>query len=59
LFQLGVLTVGSTGLLAGIGEESGVVPMTLYSLVAAWIVIRRPAWSPASTSCGPTSTTPT
>jgi membrane protease YdiL (CAAX protease family) len=45
LFQFGVLTVGSTGLLAGIGEESGVVPMTLYALVAAWIVLRRPAWS--------------
>lgn len=44
LFQLGVLTVGSTGLLAGIGEESGLVPMTLYALVAVWIVSRRPAW---------------
>ena len=44
LFQFGVLTVGSTGLLPGIGEESGVVPMTLYALVAVWIVLRRPAW---------------
>jgi uncharacterized protein len=44
LFQFGVLAVGSTGLLAGIGEESGIVPMTLYSLVAVWIVFRRPAW---------------
>jgi membrane protease YdiL (CAAX protease family) len=48
LFQFGVLTVGSTGLLAGIGEESGVVPMTLYGLVAVWIVLRRPAWTPAT-----------
>jgi len=44
LFQLGALTVGSSGLLAGIGDESGLVPMTLYSLVALWIVLRRPAW---------------
>ena len=44
LYQLGALTVGSTGLLAGIGDESGIVPMTLYSLVAVWIVLRRPAW---------------
>ena len=43
-FQLGALTVGSTGLLAGIGEESGIVPMTLYVGVAIWIVLRRPAW---------------
>jgi membrane protease YdiL (CAAX protease family) len=43
-FQLGAQTVGSTGLLAGIGEESGIVPMTLYSLIAVWIVLRRPAW---------------
>jgi membrane protease YdiL (CAAX protease family) len=44
MFQLGALTVGSSGLLAGIGEESGIVPMTLYLLVAVWIVARRPAW---------------
>ena len=46
-YQLGALTVGSTGLLAGIGEESGIVPMTLYVAVAVWIVLRRPAWGPA------------
>jgi membrane protease YdiL (CAAX protease family) len=44
LFQLGVLTTASTGLLAGIGDESGLVPMTLYVLVALWIVLLRPAW---------------
>jgi membrane protease YdiL (CAAX protease family) len=44
-YQLGALTVGSTGLLAGIGEESGIVPMTLYVAVALWIVLRRPAWN--------------
>ena len=44
-FQLGVLTVGSTGLLAGIGEESGIVPMTLYVAAAIWIVLSRPAWA--------------
>jgi membrane protease YdiL (CAAX protease family) len=43
-FQLGVLTVSSSGLLAGIGDESGVVPMTLYSMIAVWIVVRRPPW---------------
>jgi membrane protease YdiL (CAAX protease family) len=42
-FQLGALTLGSTGLLAGIGDEAGVVPMTLYVLIAVWIVRRRPA----------------
>jgi membrane protease YdiL (CAAX protease family) len=52
LFQFGVLTVNSTGLLAGIGEESGVVPMTLYALVALWIVLRRPAWN-CTSSNGP------
>jgi hypothetical protein len=46
MFQLGALTVTSSGLLPGIGEESGVVPMTLYVLVALWIVARRPAWRP-------------
>jgi uncharacterized protein len=46
-YQLGVLTVGSSGLLAGIGEESGIVPMTLYALIAVWIVLRRPAWQAA------------
>jgi membrane protease YdiL (CAAX protease family) len=44
-FQLGALTLSSTGLLAGIGDESGFVPMTLYSLIAVWIVVRRPPWS--------------
>jgi membrane protease YdiL (CAAX protease family) len=44
-FQLSALTIGSTGLLANIGGESGVVPMTLYVLIAVWIVARRPAWS--------------
>ncbi len=44
-YQLGVLTVGHSGLLAGIGDESGVVPMTLYALVAVWIILRRPAWT--------------
>jgi uncharacterized protein len=43
-FQLGALTVGSTGWLGAIGEESGVVPLTLYVLIAVWIVARRPAW---------------
>ena len=52
LFQLGALTVGSTGLLAGIGDESGLVPMTLYSLVAVWIVLRRPAWSGVDYAAG-------
>lgn len=47
-FQLGALTLSSTGLLAGIGDESGVIPMTLYSLIAVWIVVRRPPWSQAS-----------
>jgi uncharacterized protein len=47
-FQLGVLTVSSTGLLAGIGDESGIVPMTLYALIAVWIVRRRPPWSPSA-----------
>lgn len=56
LFQFGVLTVGSTGLLAGIGEESGPVPMTLYSLVALWIVLRRAAWSSSSVSAGDLAT---
>ena len=46
MFQLGALTVTSSGLLPGIGEESGIVPMTLYVLVALWIVARRPAWRP-------------
>jgi membrane protease YdiL (CAAX protease family) len=49
-FQLEALTVGSTGLLAGIGDESGVVPMTLYVLIAVWIVRRRPAWRSAASS---------
>lgn len=56
LFQLGALTVGSTGLLAGIGDESGLVPMTLYVLVALWIVLRRPAWKPPVASTGGTFT---
>lgn len=47
-FQLSALTVGSTGLLAGIGDEAGVVPMTLYVLIAVWIVLRRPAWPAGS-----------
>ncbi|MFI5259022.1 MAG: type II CAAX prenyl endopeptidase Rce1 family protein [Candidatus Limnocylindrales bacterium] len=47
-FQLQVLVVGSTGALGAIGGESGLVPMTLYVLVAVWIVARRPAWTGAS-----------
>jgi uncharacterized protein len=43
-FQLQALVVGSAGTLDGIGGESGIVPMTLYVLVAAWIVLSRPAW---------------
>ena len=43
-FQLGVLTLSSGGLLSGIGGESGVVPMTIYSLIAVWIAVRRPPW---------------
>jgi membrane protease YdiL (CAAX protease family) len=44
-FQLQVLVVGSAGALGTIGGESGIVPMTLYVLVALWIVARRPAWT--------------
>jgi membrane protease YdiL (CAAX protease family) len=43
-FQLQALVVGSAGTLDGIGGESGIVPMTLYVLVALWIVVSRPAW---------------
>lgn len=53
LFQLGALTVGSTGRLAGIGEESGIVPMTLYSLIAVSIVLFRPAWRRPTDPAGP------
>ncbi len=41
-FQLqGLVAAGSA---ATLGGESGLVPMTLYGLLAVWIVLRRPAW---------------
>lgn len=44
-FQLQALVVGSTAALGTLGGESGLVPMTLYVLLALWIVARRPAWT--------------
>ncbi len=41
-FQLQALV--AAGSAASLGGESGLVPMTLYGLLAAWIVVRRPAW---------------
>jgi membrane protease YdiL (CAAX protease family) len=52
-YLLGLVTVASTGLLDGIGAESGVVPLTLYALIAVWIVIRRPAWGSQATLLRP------
>lgn len=43
-FQLQALVVGSAGRVDGVAGKSGLVPMTLYALVAPWIVARRPAW---------------
>jgi membrane protease YdiL (CAAX protease family) len=51
-FQLSALTVSSTGWLGAIGEESGLVPMTLYVLIAVWVVARRPAWTVVSAVAG-------
>jgi membrane protease YdiL (CAAX protease family) len=52
-FQLQSLVVGSQGVLDGVGAESGIVPMTLYVLVALWIVVRRPAWRVAAPALKP------
>jgi CAAX protease family protein len=43
-FQLSTLVVGNAGGADGLAGESGLVPLTLYVLVALWIVARRPAW---------------
>lgn len=43
-FQLQSLVVGSSVTLNRVGGESGIVPLTLYALVALWIVWGRPAW---------------
>jgi hypothetical protein len=43
-FQLQALVVGSSVTLNRVGGESGIVPLSLYVVVALWIVLRRPAW---------------